>query len=89
MYVTHMAPPQCYDTFGNAHTSPPTIDISLSMGGLVMSSFSLTMSGQMRIYTATLPSGWFASTSTSGETVEVASQLNGKDLQRSSLQAWP
>ena len=77
---------QCYDAYGNARVSPPSIAIKLTMGSLSVNSFSLDMSGNTRIFTAALPPSWFATASASGAAVEVASQLYGQPSQWSSLQ---
>ena len=77
---------QCFDAFGNARVLTPSITISLTMGGLALSTFSLSTSGNTRTYTASVPSSWFSATSESGATAELTTQLNGLHSQHSTLQ---
>ena len=77
---------QCYDAFGNARVASPAVRLSLTMGALSMDEFSMSTSGNTRVFTATLPRDWFEATSASRATAEVTSQVNGLHSQRSSLE---
>ena len=77
---------QSYDAFGNAAVATPSLAASLTMGTLVLSSFSVSTSGNTRFYTATLQPDWFTAANAAGETVAVATTLNGQHTQSSSLQ---
>ena len=86
--VVHQNGPVQRHAFGNAQVVPPSLVISVTMGSFSLTSFSLSTSGNTRVYLASLPAGWFATASESGEMAAVASTLNGQHSQQSSLQVF-
>ena len=80
---------QCYDRFGNTLVAPPSVGITLAMGGLSLSRSSFsgsTADTTLGVYTATLPPGWFAHSGPSA--AQVSTRLNGGHEQQSSLQVF-
>ena len=71
-----------------AQVAPPSLAISVTMGSFSLTSFSLSTSGNTRVYSASLPAGWFSAASESGEIASVVSTLDGQDSQQSSLQVF-